>query len=55
LEMKLLSLQGSKAATLPPPETFHLPPLDQQINTQKTIPSRSTWPVTHTMLKSVVK
>lgn len=49
-EMKLLSLSGRKAPIISPPDSFHLPPLDQQL---RGIPQRTTWPVSHSMMKSV--
>lgn len=51
--MKLLSLKGRRAAVISPPDTFHLPPLDQQLLTQSAVPPKSAWPITNSMLKSV--
>ncbi len=53
LEMKLLSLRGSKAPFNPNPEMFHLPPLSQQLDSHGGLPPRTNWPITSNMMKSI--
>lgn len=54
LEMKMLSVQGSKALFNHPPDTVHLPPIEEQRNSHTALPKRTNWPISYSMLKSVV-
>ena len=53
-ETKLLAVQGSKAPFSFPPDTFHLPPIEEQRISHTALPPRTNWPVSYSMLKSVV-
>lgn len=54
VEMKLLTVQGSKAPFNFPPDTFHLPPIEEQRSAHTALPPRTNWPISYSMLKSVV-
>ena len=54
VEMKLLAVQGSKAPFNFPPDTFHLPPIEEQRSAHTALPPRTNWPISYSMLKSVV-
>ena len=54
LEMKMLTVQGSKALFNQPPDTVHLPPIGEQQSSHSALPKRTSWPISYSMLKSVV-
>ncbi len=53
METKLLAVQGSQAPFNLPPETFHLPPIEEQKSAHTALPPRTNWPISYSMLKSV--
>lgn len=54
MELQLLSVEGARVSLTIPPETVHLPPIEEQCCTHTALPPRTSWPVTSTMLKSFV-
>ena len=54
IELQLLTVEGARAPLAIPPETVHLPPLEEQRSTHTALPPRTSWPVTTNMLKSIV-
>ena len=54
MELQLLWVEGLRAPLAMPPETLHLPPIEEQRCSHTALPPRTSWPVTNTMLKSFV-
>lgn len=54
MELQLLWVEGLRAPLAMPPETLHLPPIEEQRCSHTALPSRTSWPVTNTMLRSFV-
>ena len=54
IELQLLTVEGARVPLAIPPETVHLPPLEEQRSTHTALPPRTSWPVTVNMLKSFV-
>lgn len=54
MELQLLWVEGLRAPLATPPETLHLPPIEEQRCSHTALPPRTSWPVTNTMLKSIV-
>lgn len=49
----LLSIEGARCPVRPPPQQLSLPPIEEQRN-PSLVTSKTNWPITNRMLKSVV-